>query len=147
MHLSSYDKLLHELMNKFTKNESNKKIKKINDLKYSSKRINVLKEIIDKLDKWEKNDFIKIIIKGYEDLIEFINKDRKVRIAVLGLYSSGKSTILNCIIGEQILPISSDECTRRGIIIRYHGKELFFFYSKEEEGSACSMMDHQVKKK
>ncbi len=138
MHLSSYDKLLHELMNKFTKNESNKKIKKINDLKYSSKRINVLKEIIDKLDKLEKNDFIKIIIKGYEDLIEFINKDRKVRIALLGLYSSKKSTILNCIIGEQILPISSDECTRRGIIIRYHGKELFFFYSKEEEGSACS---------
>ena len=38
-------------MNKFTKNESNKKIKKINDLKYSSKRINDLKEIIDKLDK------------------------------------------------------------------------------------------------
>ena len=100
MHLGSYDKLLHELMNKFTKNESNKKIKKINDFKYSSKRINDLKEIIDKLDKWEKNDFIKIIIKGYEDLIEFINKDRKVRIAVLGLYSSKKSTILNCIIGE-----------------------------------------------
>ena len=113
MHLSSYDKLLHELMNKFTKNESNKKIKKVNDFKYSSKRINDLKEIIDKLDKLEKNDFIKKIIKGYEDLIEFINKDRKVRIAVLGLYSSGKSTILNCIIGEQILPISSDECTRR----------------------------------
>ena len=37
MHLSSYDKLLHELMNKFTKNESNKKIKKVNDFKYSSK--------------------------------------------------------------------------------------------------------------
>ena len=83
MHLSSYDKLLHELMNKFTKNESNKKIKKINDFKYSSKRINDLKEIIDKLDKLEKNDFIKKIIKGYEDLIEFINKDRKVRIALL----------------------------------------------------------------
>ena len=100
MNLSSYDKLLHKLMNKFTKNESNKKIKKINDFKYSSKRINVLKEIIDKLDKLEKNDFIKKIIKGYEDLIEFINKDRKVRIAVLKLYSSKKSTILNCIIGE-----------------------------------------------
>ena len=100
MNLGSYDKLLHELMNKFTKNESNKKIKKINDFKYSSKRINVLKEIIDKLDKLEKNDLIKTIIKGYEDLIEFINKDRKVRIAVLKLYSSGKSTILNCIIGE-----------------------------------------------
>ena len=97
MHLSSYDKLLHELMNKFTKNESNNKV---NDFQYSSKRINDLKEIIDKLDKLEKNDFIKKIIKGYEDLIEFINKDRKVRIAILGLYSSGKSTILNCIIGE-----------------------------------------------
>ena len=97
MHLSSYDKLLHELMNQFTKNESNNKV---NDFKYSSKIINVLKEIIDKLDKLEKNDFIKKIIKGYEDLIEFINKDRKVRIAVLKLYSSKKSTILNCIIEE-----------------------------------------------
>ena len=108
MNLCSYDKLLHELMNKFTENESNndfyeimEKIKKVNDFQYSSKKLNDLKEIIDKLHKLEpNNDFIKKIIEGYEDLIEFINKDRKVRISVLKLYSSGKSTILNCIIGE-----------------------------------------------
>ena len=129
--LVSYDKQLHDLMNQFTQNPSNNdfydimdKIKKMNDFNYSSEKINDLKKIIVKLGELEPdNNFIKNIIKGYDDLIEFINKDKKIRIAVLGLYSSGKSTILNCLIGKKILPTSSDECTRRGIIIRYHNKD------------------------
>ena len=69
------------------------------------------------------NNFIKRIEKNYDDLVNFLNNDRKIRIALLGLYSSGKSTILNSLIGKQILPTSSDECTNRGIIIRYHNKD------------------------
>jgi len=131
MNLSSYDKSLHLLMNKITKNNSNEdfyeiieKLKYMNDFHYSTEKLNNLKNIIDKLGELEPdNNFIQKIIQGYEDLLEFINKDRKIRIAVLGLYSSGKSTILNCIIGQKILPTNSSECTRRGIIIRYHNKD------------------------
>ena len=131
MSLSSYDKQLHELMNKISQNNSNddfyeimEKIKLMNDFHYSTEQLNNLKNITDRLGELEpNNNFIQKIIQSYNDLIEFINKDRKIRIAVLGLYSSGKSTILNYIIGQDILPTSSGECTRRGIIIRYHNKD------------------------
>ena len=131
MSLSLYDKQLHELMNKISQNNSNddfyeiiEKIKLMNDFHYSTEQLNNLKNITDRLGELEpNNNFIQKIIQSYNDLIGFINKDRKIRIAVLGLYSSGKSTILNCIIGQDILPTSSSECTRRGIIIRYHNKD------------------------
>ena len=44
-------------------------------------------------------------------------------IPFIGQVSVGKSTIINSIIGRQILPINSCECTRRGIIIKYWDKE------------------------
>ena len=53
-----------------------------------------------------------------------MNKDSKIRIALLGLYSSGKNTILNTVIGKYILPINSNECTKRGILIRYHNNDI-----------------------
>ena len=64
---------------------------------------------------------IKPIIKNLE---EYIKNDRKIRIVFLGLYSSGKSTIINSLIGNDILPTSSKECTKRGIIIRYHNEDI-----------------------
>ena len=127
INLTNYENQLNDLMNKIMENSNDdfyvimEKIKQKNDFKYSTKRINELKYIIDNLSILEPNDkFIKNIVQEYDDLVNYINKDRKIRIALLGLYSSGKSTILNAIIGKKILPTSSGECTRRGIIIRYH---------------------------
>ena len=124
----------------------------------STKRINALKEIINKLSQLEPNDkFIKGVVQEYDDLDNYINKDRKIRIALLGLVSSGKSTILNTIIGKKILPTSSDECTRRGIIIRYHNKntpELYktkfieksdYYFFEDSNEPVCSGFD-DVKK-
>ena len=117
------------MLNKITINKTEdkiiEKIKIEKDFQYFYNKINELKPIIEKLIHFEPDDnFIKKIKKGYDDLLEFINKDKKIRIALLGLYSSGKNTILNNLIGENILPVSSDECTRRGIIIRYHNKNI-----------------------
>ena len=131
--LTEYEKLLNNLMNKITKNNNNKddffktmnNLKKKNDFKYSLEKMNSIKNmVITPLLMLEpNNNFIKRIEKNYDDLVNFLNNDRKIRIAFLGLYSSGKSTILNSLIGKQILPTSSDECTNRGIIIRYHNKD------------------------
>ena len=74
-------------------------IKSKNDYKYSMKKIKEIKPIIEKLKELEPdNDFIKYIILEFNNLEEFINKDRKIRIAFLGLYSSGKSTIINLVL-------------------------------------------------
>ena len=50
--------------------------------------------------------------------LQILNEDR-INIPINGISSSGKSTILNCIIGFKLFPESMDECTRRGIIIQY----------------------------
>ena len=83
-----------------------------------------MKDIIDRLSILEPDHkFIKDVANNYNDLKIYINKDSKIRIALLGLYSSGKSTILNTIIGKNILPTNSNECTKIGIIIRYHKED------------------------
>ena len=84
-----------------------------------------MKDIIVWLSELEPdNKFIKGFVEEYNHLVNYINKDSKIRIALLGLYSSGKSTILNTIIGKNILPTNSNECTKRGIIIRYHNSDI-----------------------
>ena len=50
---------------------------------------------------------------------------RKLRVSFIGNISVGKSTVLNCIIGEEILPVNYDECTYRGVIIRHEEKGPF----------------------
>ena len=53
---------------------------------------------------------------------------RKIRIAFIGNISVGKSTVLNCIIGKEILPAKETECTYRGVIIRYKDIDNFELY-------------------
>ena len=44
-------------------------------------------------------------------------------IPLLGVSNAGKSTILNSIIGNSILPSKRNECTKKGILIRYWDKD------------------------
>ena len=50
---------------------------------------------------------------------QFIRKEVKIRIPTIGIYSSGKSSLLNNMIGKKLLPISTEICTNIGIIINY----------------------------
>ena len=58
---------------------------------------------------------------------------RKIRIAFIGNISVGKSSVLNSIIGEDILPTNDKECTYRGIIIRHKEGESFKLYKTKLE--------------
>jgi len=82
----------------------------------------------------EMNDFLKENLKNqFDELnsnLRAINENifgRKIRISFIGQISVGKSTVLNCIIGEKILPTDKAECTYRGIIIK-HDPNLNDFY-------------------
>ena len=61
------------------------------------------------------NEIIKMIhyLKNYDFLL----------IPILGASNAGKSTIINGIIGKDLLPCGLYECTKRGIIIRYSDDE------------------------
>ena len=78
--------------------------------------------IRDKLNNQfgELNSSIKIISENLYG--------RKIRVAFIGNISVGKSTVLNSIIGENILPTKESECTYRGIIIKYKDIDDFLLY-------------------
>ncbi len=63
------------------------------------------------------------LIEEIQNIIEFLSIYDVIFIPFIGQVSVGKSTIINSIIGRQILPINSCECTRRGIIIKYWDEE------------------------
>ena len=106
--------------NKFKKNI--KEEKEYNEKTFLNKKIiRILKEIKDniKTNFFFNIDVINNLIKEIGNTIETLNTYNVIFIPFLGEINSGKSTIINGIIGENILPTGLKECTKRGIIIRY----------------------------
>ena len=85
-----------------------------------------LRPIVEKLYHLSKNiTAFKTLMDDF-NLIEFyIQKDKKLRIPFLGGYSAGKSSILNCIIGKEILPVGNEVTTRNGIVIRNNDENKY----------------------
>ena len=81
---------------------------------------NYLIELCNKLNK-SKIDTSKINNLIYEiiNMIKFLKIYDYIFIPFLGTSNAGKTTIINGIIGKDILPTDIGECTKRGIIIRY----------------------------
>ena len=67
--------------------------------------------------------------KNYEILIQFIEKDRKLRIPFFGGYSTGKSSLLNSLIGKTILPVGSGITTNRAIVVRNNSQGKYILYN------------------
>ena len=114
---------------------SNKKIElKLEDKKYEedaiSEKTKINGEIIAHLQELNRKfEQSKFHIKQFEHIIIEIKKiieDLKtydvIMIPFVGSSNAGKTTIINGIIGKEILPTDLNECTRRGILIRYSKK-------------------------
>ena len=86
-------------------------IENLNDIILRLEQVNMLKKKI------------KNTIANFKSDIEFLKEQNQniIYIPFLGLSNSGKSTILNAIIGKEILSISLGECTKKGFIISYSG--------------------------
>jgi hypothetical protein len=69
------------------------------------------------------NEKFKSITDELIRVIEFLKIYDVVFIPFLGPSNAGKSTIINGIIGKEILPTDLNECTKRGIIIKYSNDE------------------------
>ena len=78
-----------------------------------------LKEILIKIKLLKNHDYIENIYKDCSFFEQFMRKEIKIRIPTIGCYSSGKSSLINSIIGNNILPVSSEISTNVGIIIKY----------------------------
>ena len=71
--------------------------------------------------KNSKNDNKQIQNLTFEvqKLIEYLKIYDVIFIPFLGASNAGKTTIINGLIGKELLPCDLNECTKRGIIIRY----------------------------
>ena len=97
-----------------------------------------------------EHDFIKQVYFNYKNTIKYVYEDYKYRILFLGGVSTGKSSIINSLIGYNLdlLPKSSDHCTKIILIIQYINNQddialyttkfdkhneysSFYFFSKE----------------
>ena len=72
------------------------------------------------------------MIKEISKLIESLKTYNVIFIPFLGESNVGKSTIINGIIGKEILPTYSNECTKRGILIKYDSNETSIYNTKFE---------------
>ena len=125
------------LFSKIYNNESNKKITELkkNDKKLNSNNLKTSIEILDNLDNFIKETF-KLIdynneLKEFRTSLDTLRENllgRKIRISLIGNINVGKSTVLNCIIGENILPAKETECTYRGVIIRNKNIDNYELY-------------------
>ena len=97
----------------------------------TTKSDTVLQEMKDFLRVKLKNRFEQL--NSYLQIIQENILGRKIRISFIGPISVGKSSVLNCIIGQKILPSNKTECTYRGIIIKHADIDDFFLYKTSLE--------------
>ena len=83
--------------------------------------IESIKENIDELINIQRdNEILQSIRNKYQETLKLLG-ETVIRIITLGLYSSGKSSLLNNIIGYNLnlLQVNENQCTKLGLIIKY----------------------------
>lgn len=115
--------------------DSDSNIKCIQDQYYYSSATEVMpkikskfEEICNTLNEYTEEEISKLISK-YNDAVR-----PSISLCIMGLYSAGKSTFINSIIGEEVLPSASDPTTAKvyKITCGDNYKIKFLFNGKEE---------------
>jgi len=114
----------------------NKKEKEIeNEEKKQDIKVDNGINIIDELDTFLNETFKEIDpndeLKEFKISLQTLRENilgRKIRISFIGNISVGKSSVLNCIIGHDILPTKDSECTYRGVILRHRNDKNYKLY-------------------
>ena len=114
-------KLLNYFSNKREDiNDYNENDAPINNVALNNQIIDALKIFYDEFKASEVDlSQIKNLSNEIQKLIEYLKIYDVIFIPFLGASNAGKSTIINGIIGKDLLPCDLKECTKRGIIIRY----------------------------
>ena len=115
------------LLNYFKKSKYLKKEKYCNIVEKTISNNKINNQIIDELTLFLKefqNDEtnfkqIENLTNEILQIIHYLRIYDILLIPFLGASNAGKSTIINGIIGRDLLPCGLEECTKRGIVIRY----------------------------
>ena len=115
---------IQNMNKKFGYKEIEFKLEELNKKDTVNKKIDiVINELNDFYKKYENTGIYLNQIQGVNNSIQpIINNLRTSKfffIPLLGVYNSGKSTILNDLIGYDLLPVKTGECTKKGILIAH----------------------------
>ena len=115
-----FNDLKDEISEKCHINLNEKKINVKNPFKIDQRKIfDSFKEIVEKLISLKDHEYTRTIRDEFKFIESFIQNEIKIRIPILGCYSSGKSLLLNNLIGYDILPVGKGIMTKIGIVINY----------------------------
>ena len=155
--IQSFDKTINDYLDNFKdKDLKNKLLKELGltekdlekiELKETTKFIesdpfellNSVKNILNSLNLIQPNDpNILDLLKEHEETY-LCMKQKKIKIPLLGEYSSGKSSLLNSLIGYNynILPVGVNVCTNIALVIQYtkDEKNISLFHTFLEKTS------------
>ena len=111
---------------------------------WDSEDLTLLKEFFILIEdiKEDTNESVKIFDsdqKNLELLNKYLNEERKIYISIFGQYSSGKTSLFNDLIGENIFETNFNLNTNKGILIQNTEEKNFYklekikFVKNEEE--------------
>ena len=126
-------KNIQEILNYFTienmdkyfwYDEAQKKLRELENKETYDKKIDRLLKLIDDFsEKYEKGginlNLREDFQKSLKPIINSFKTSKMFFVPLIGVYNSGKSTILNGIIGYDLLPTNQGECTKKGILIKH----------------------------
>ena len=174
--IEKYEKLAKEIKNQFFKDDSTIEELNIKTQKIDASKILTNKNYMSTITNLEiicrelialepEHEFIKNIYENFRNTKKYIEEDYKYRIALLGGISTGKSSIINSLIGYDLnlIPKSSSHCTKIILIIQYtqsqdnialyktqfdkHNDYSGFYYFLKEEKNLYAKGIENVKKK
>jgi len=93
--------------------------KYLKKLKWDKEDLDHAKKYIEQISFLSEEKFMSQDFKGLDEFEYFIANNNKILIPTIGQYSSGKSSLLNILIGNHYLPTSDGVCTNKGVIIEY----------------------------
>ena len=116
------------LLSYFTKKEVQRRgsIRESIDLnfKLSNEIIYFFKTFCEEIEKSKiETENFKFLTTKLRIILECLKSLNAIFVPFIGESNSGKTTILNGIIGKEILPSDLNECTKTGIIIKYNNHE------------------------
>ena len=91
--------------------------KYLNKLVLDKEDLEHAKKFINQISYLSEEKFMEKELKELEEFEYFIANDNKILIPTIGQYSTGKSSLLNILIGEKYLPSSPKVFTKVGVII------------------------------
>ena len=99
---------------------------------------NIIKDCVTK-------DFLPITLVKEIEAVSKKLQSQKFRVAVIGEFSQGKSTLLNALLGQEIQPVRAIPCSGTITVLRYGKQERIVCHYKDGQEEEISFKEYREK--